>query len=87
MPVAARVDWYTLSMETRFTAVYRNEGDWWAAYVEELPGANTQGRTLEEARENLREAVTLIIEVNRENRQRLPAGNDFIREDLVVTAA
>ena len=84
MPVAARADWYTLSMETRFTAVYRKEGDWWAAYVEELPGANTQGRTLEEARENLREAVTLIIEVNRENRQRLPAGNDVIREDLCV---
>jgi predicted RNase H-like HicB family nuclease len=74
-------------METRFTAVYRKEGDWWAAYVEELPGANTQGRTLEEARDNLREAVMLIIEVNRENRRRLPAGDDVIREDLVVPAA
>ena len=73
-------------METRFTAVYRKVGDWWAAYVEELPGANTQGRTLEEARENLREAVQLIIEVNRENRERESPAGDVVREDLVVTA-
>jgi predicted RNase H-like HicB family nuclease len=73
-------------METRFTAVYRKVGDWWAAYVEELPGANTQGRTLEEARANLREAVQLIIEVNRENREREPAAGDVVREDLMVTA-
>ena len=38
----------------------------YAAFVEELPGANTQGATLEEARENLREAVALVIEANRE---------------------
>jgi predicted RNase H-like HicB family nuclease len=73
-------------METRFTAVYRKEGDWWAAYVEELPGANTQGRTLNEARENLREAVQLIIEVNRENRARESSQSDVVREDLVVSA-
>lgn len=72
-------------METRFTAVYRKVGDWWAAYVEELPGANTQGRTLQEARENLREAVQLIIEVNRENHERDGGGAEIIREDLVVT--
>ena len=66
-------------METRFTAVYRRVGDWWAAYVEELPGANTQGRTLQEARENLREAVQLVIEVNRENHERDPGGAEIIR--------
>lgn len=44
-----------------FTAVYQKDGDWVIAYVEELPGANSQGRTLEEARENLREAVDLIL--------------------------
>ena len=43
-----------------FTAVYEEVDDWWAAWVEELPGANTQGRTLEEARENLKEAVSLF---------------------------
>ena len=53
-------------MEHRFTAVFRKDSKWWIGYVEELPGANTQGRTLKEARENLKEAVELIIEANRE---------------------
>ena len=39
-----------------FTAVFQKSGDWWAAYVEEVPGVNTQGATLEEAREQLRES-------------------------------
>lgn len=50
----------------RLTAVFEQDGDWWVGYVEELPGANTQGRTLDEARENLEEAVRLVIEANRE---------------------
>jgi predicted RNase H-like HicB family nuclease len=41
----------------KFTAVYERVDGWWVGYVEEIPGANTQGRTLEEARENLKEAV------------------------------
>ena len=45
----------------KFTAVFERDGGWWIGYVEELPGANTQGRTLEEARENLKEAVALVI--------------------------
>ena len=49
----------------KFTAVFQQSGEWWTGHVEELPGANTQGRTLEEARENLKEAVRLIIEANR----------------------
>jgi predicted RNase H-like HicB family nuclease len=52
-------------MENHFTAVFQQEGGWWICYVEELPGANTQGRTLEEARENLKEAVSLILKANR----------------------
>jgi len=43
-----------------FTAVFREFPDGYAAFVEELPGANTQGKTLEEARENLTEAVQLV---------------------------
>lgn len=46
------------------TAVFEQDGDWWIGYVEEIPGAHTQGRTLEEARENLKEATQLIIEAN-----------------------
>jgi predicted RNase H-like HicB family nuclease len=49
-----------------FTAVYKKVGEGYVAYLEELPGANTQGDTLEEARENLKEAVELVIESNRE---------------------
>lgn len=71
-------------MAHTFTAVFERDGDWWMGYVEELPGANTQGATLEEARENLREAVELILEANRELARRESAGNAVIREPLNV---
>ena len=71
-------------MQNQFTAIYRKSGDWWAAYVEELPGAHTQGATLDEARENLREAVTLILEANRELAERELEGVDVVREELTV---
>lgn len=51
-----------MTIQQTFTAVYQRSGDWWAAWIEELPGANTQGATLEEARENLHEAVLLMLE-------------------------
>jgi predicted RNase H-like HicB family nuclease len=47
------------------TAVFKKVPEGYIAFVEELPGANTQGATLEEARENLREAVELVLEANR----------------------
>lgn len=50
----------------QLTAVYMKVPEGYIAFVEELPGANTQGDTLEEARENLREAVALVLEANRE---------------------
>lgn len=50
----------------QFTAVFRKDGDWWPGWVEELSGANAQERTLDEARESLREAIKDILEVNRE---------------------
>jgi predicted RNase H-like HicB family nuclease len=50
------------------------------AFVEELPGANTQGDTLQEARENLREAVTLVLEANRELAEKSLAGQEVTRE-------
>ncbi len=52
-------------MEREYTAVFQKRGRWYVAYVEEIPGVNTQGRTLKEARRNLREALQLIIETNR----------------------
>ena len=71
-------------MENRFTAVFEQVGKWWIGYVEELPGANTQGKTLEETRENLKEAVKLIIEANRELARRETVGKQVIREELLV---
>jgi predicted RNase H-like HicB family nuclease len=46
------------------TAVFQKVPEGYIAFVEELPGANTQGATLEEARENLKEAVALVLEAN-----------------------
>jgi len=51
-------------MENHFTAVFEKEDGWWVGYVEELPGANTQGKTLGEARENLKEAVSMVLDAN-----------------------
>jgi predicted RNase H-like HicB family nuclease len=67
-----------------FTAVYKKDGDWWVGYVEELPGAHTQGRTLDEARENLKVATRLIIEANRDLTRQESEGASVIREPLVL---
>jgi len=57
-------------------------------YVAELPGANTQGETLDEVRESLAEAIQLILEANREQFERqLPPGSKVTREQLVLRAA
>jgi hypothetical protein len=53
-------------------------------YVEELPGANTQGATLDEAHENLKEAVELVIEANRQLAEEALNGEDVIREPLAL---
>ena len=53
-------------MKLKLTAVFRKFPEGYAAFVEELPGANTQGATLKEARANLKEAIALVLEANRE---------------------
>ncbi len=50
----------------QLTAVYMEVPEGYVAFVEELPGANTQGETLAEAKENLKEAVAMVLEANRE---------------------
>ena len=67
-------------MSNTFTAVFEQVGDWWIGYVEELPGANTQGATLDEARENLKEAVTLVLEANCELARQEAATQTVSRE-------
>jgi predicted RNase H-like HicB family nuclease len=68
-----------------FTAVFQQSDGWWAAYVEEVPGVNTQGKTLEEARKNLKEALLLVLETNRELARRQEP-QDCIREKLQIPA-
>jgi predicted RNase H-like HicB family nuclease len=53
-------------MKHQFTSVIEERGRWYVAYIEEIPGVNTQGRTLAEARRNLKVALTMVIEANRE---------------------
>ena len=55
---------YKIDMEIKLTAVFRKFPEGYAAFVEELPGANTQGATLEEARANLKEAVEMVSLAN-----------------------
>ena len=74
-------------MQFEFTAVFQEapEGGY-VAFVEELPGANTQGETLDEARENLREAVGLVLEANRALAEEELGGAKVIRERLRLPA-
>jgi predicted RNase H-like HicB family nuclease len=64
------------------TAVFVKVPEGYVGFVEELPGANTQGVTLEEARDNLREAVELVVEANRTLAQESLEGQTVIREAL-----
>ena len=56
---------YTARMQREYTAVIKKEGSWYVAWLEEVPGVNTQGRTLKEVRENLKDAAALMFDVNR----------------------
>ncbi len=69
-------------MEIIWTAVYRKVPEGYIGFVEELPGANTQGATLEEARTNLKEAIELVIEANRALAKEAVKEEDVIREIL-----
>ncbi len=70
----------------KLTAIYeRTEDGWWVVSVPEIPGAHSQGRTLEEAREMIKDAVSLLLEVRREDAERETAGKkDVVREPLSV---
>jgi predicted RNase H-like HicB family nuclease len=52
-------------MGANYTAVVRRDGQWWIGWVEEFPGVNSQGATRDELRDNLRSALTEILEINR----------------------
>jgi len=73
-------------MKVELTAVFQKVPEGYIGFVEELPGANTQGATLEEARANLEEAVCLVLEANRELAEEGLRDRDVIREPLRISA-
>ncbi|OGY98570.1 MAG: hypothetical protein A3A43_03070 [Candidatus Liptonbacteria bacterium RIFCSPLOWO2_01_FULL_56_20] len=68
----------------QFTAVYKKSGKWYLGWVEEIPGVNTQGRTLREAKANLKEALQLVIQTSR-LMSRIGTEKGIIREPLAVS--
>jgi predicted RNase H-like HicB family nuclease len=73
-------------MKMQFTAVFEQVPEGYIGYVEELPGANTQGETLDEARANLEEAVALVMEANRVLAEERLGARKVIREPLRISA-
>jgi len=69
------------------TAVFQRIPEGYIGFVEELPGANTQGGTFDEARANLAEAVELILEANRTLSEEAIQGKEVIREKMLLPAA
>jgi len=66
VPKSGRV----IALKHEFTAVFERDGDWWIAYCPEIPGANGQGSSKEEARQSLAESISLILEDRREDAMR-----------------
>ena len=69
------------------TAVFQKVPEGYIGFVEELPGANTQAATLDEARSNLAEAVELVLEANRILAEEAIGGKEVIREKMPLPAA
>ena len=69
----------------KLTAIFQKVPEGYIGFLEELPGANTQGKTLEETRENLLEAIELVMEANRILAEESLQGMDVIRESLTVS--
>ena len=70
----------------QLTAVFKKVPEGYIAWVEDLPGANTQGATLEEARENLREAILMVFETNRELAEKDLQDDTVIKEPVSLAA-
>ena len=70
----------------KFNAIYKKRGKWYIGWIEEIPGVNTQGKTLREVKENLKEAAALIIETNRLiRRQEFASKGKTLREPISVS--
>ncbi len=72
-------------MKRQFTAIYKKRGKWYLGWVEEIPGVNTQGKTLKEVKENLREALLLVLETNRLLNKKEVSRGKVVREPLSIS--
>ena len=80
--------WYAFFMAKvtrKFTAIYRKDGKWYLGWVEEIPGVNTQGKTLKEVKENLKEALLLVLETNQFLGRGRFSARKVIRESVTVS--
>jgi predicted RNase H-like HicB family nuclease len=67
------------------TAIYLKHGDWYLGWIEEIPGVNTQGKTLQETKTNLKEALEMVLEVNRTLLKKERPRGKLIRERMSVS--
>jgi predicted RNase H-like HicB family nuclease len=74
-------------MQIKLTAVFQEVPEGYVGFVEELPGANTQGATLEETRANLEEAITLVLEANRTLAEEALGNQQVIREPIAISGS
>ena len=70
-------------MKQPFTAVVKEDGNWWIGWIEEVPGVNSQGRTKAELLENLRSALAEMIEMNRADARKAAVAN-YTEESVLV---
>lgn len=70
-------------MKQQFTAIYQKQGRWYLGWIEEIPGVNTQGKNLKEVKENLKEALSLILDANRNVNKKV--GSSVIREPIFLS--
>ncbi len=75
-----------MKQSRKFTAVYKKSGKWYSGWIEEIPGVNTQGKTLSETKANLKEALLLILETNRLLSRKSEGTSLVTRESLAVFA-
>ncbi len=75
-----------MKQSRQFTALYKKSGKWYSGWIEEIPGVNTQGKTLSETKRNLKEALLLILESNRLLSKKSEGRSIITRENLAVCA-
>ncbi len=71
-------------MKGEFTTIIEKYGKWYVGYIEEISGVNTQGKTVEEVEENLKEALELVIQANRELTRKSIQSPDAIRGTIAI---